>query len=209
MMKRLKTVLGCALALGAGFLPVRVSALSFGIGPIGGMNFANADVEDHSKTDGRQGLALGAQAEFGVTSPFSVVVEPMYVQKGAEFEVIGVTTKGEFDYVEIPLLLKAKFGAMKAHAFVFAGPSLDINVSTKGAFGSISGDFEDESESVVYSGQVGGGAAFQILPYVYLSGDVRYSMGFSDALDNSVGDIDSWKSRDIRVMLGFLFHLSQ
>jgi Outer membrane protein beta-barrel domain len=210
MLQQLKSrVLGCALALGAGFLPGSVSALSFGVGPIGGMNFGDAAVDNHSDTKGRQGLALGAQAEFGVTSPFSLLLEPMYVQKGAQFKVLTVTTKGEFDYVEIPLLLKAKFGAMKAHAFLFAGPSLDINVNTTGSFGTLSDTFKDKSESVVYSGQVGGGAAFQILPYVYLSGDVRYSMGFSNALKSSIGDIDSWKSRDIRAMVGFLFHLTQ
>lgn len=210
MMQRLRMqILGSALAVGAGILPSSVSALSFGVGPLGGMNFADAAVENHSDTKGRQGLALGAQAEFGVTSPISVLLQPMYVQKGSQFEVVTVTTKAEFDYLEIPVLLKAKFGAMKAHAFVFAGPSLDINVNSKGSFGALSNTFKDESESLVFSGQVGGGAAFQMLPFVYLSGDVRYCMGFSDALKNSIGDIDSWKSRDVRVMVGLLFHLSQ
>lgn len=209
-MQHLKTqIMGYAVALGLAFAPVTASALSMGVGPLGGMNFGDASVDSHDDTKMRQGLALGAQAELGVTSPFSVMLQPMYVQKGAEFEVLGVTTKGEFDYVEIPLLAKAKFGATKAHAFVFVGPSLDINVNTNGKFGSLSDSFKDKSESVVFSGQAGVGGAFQIMPYVYVSADVRYAMGFSDALKGSVGDIDSWKSRDIRAMIGFLFHLTE
>ncbi|MDB5050719.1 MAG: hypothetical protein JWO30_3790 [Fibrobacteres bacterium] len=197
------------MLFGLALAPVTVSALSFGVGPIGGMNFGNADVSNHSKTDGRQGLALGIRSEFGVTSPYSLLVEGMYVQKGARFDVLGVTTRGDFDYVEIPVLLKAKFGAMKAHAYVFAGPSMGINTNAKGSFGSASSTFKDESESLVFSGDIGGGGAFQVTQYVYLTGDVRYSYGFTNALSDNVGDIDEWKSRDIRAMLGLLFHLTQ
>ncbi|HKP98434.1 MAG TPA: porin family protein [Fibrobacteria bacterium] len=198
------------LLAGLALAPATVSAaLSFGMGPIGGMNFGNAGVDNHENTDGRQGLALGGRAEFGVTNPYSLVVEGTYVQKGARFDVLGVTTRGDFDYVEIPILLKAKFGAIKAHAFAFAGPSVGINVNTEGKFASLNGDFKDESASVVFSGDVGVGGEFQVMPFVYLSGDVRYSHGFTNALDDSVGDIDEWKSRDIRAMVGLLFHLTE
>lgn len=197
------------LAAGLVLAPVTASALSFGVGPVGGINFGNAGVENHDNTDGRQGLALGARAEFGVTSPYSLLVEGMYVQKGARFDVLGVTTRGDFDYVEIPILLKAKFGSRKSHAFAYLGPSIGINVDTEGKIGSLTGDFEDESASVVYSGDVGIGGEFQVIPYIFLSADVRYSHGFSNALDNSVGDIDSWKSRDIRALVGILFHLTE
>jgi hypothetical protein len=197
------------LLAGLALAPVRASALSFGVGPIGGMNFGNASVSNHDNTNGRQGLALGLRSEFGVTSPYSLLVEGMYVQKGARFDVLGVTTRGDFDYIEIPVLLKAKFGAMKAHAFVFAGPSLGINVNATGKYASFSDTFKDQSQSVVFSGDIGGGAAFQVAQYVYVSGDVRYSHGFTNALKNSIGDIDDWKSRDIRAMLGLLFHLTQ
>ncbi|MDB5102676.1 MAG: hypothetical protein JWP91_365 [Fibrobacteres bacterium] len=198
-----------SLCLGLALAPATVSAMSFGLGLKGGMNFGDASISNHEETEKRQGLAFGAQAEFGVTSPYSLLVEPMYVQKGARFDVLGVTTRGNFDYLEIPVLLKAKFGAMKAHAFVFAGPSLGINVNTEGKVGSFTGNFEDEASSVVFSGDVGVGGAFQVAEFTYLSADVRYSHGFTNALENSVGDIDDWKSRDIRAMVGILFHLTQ
>jgi hypothetical protein len=189
--------------------PTAVSALSFGVGPIGGMNFGNADVDDQDETEMRNGLALGLRAEFGVTSPYSLLVEPAYVQKGARFEYAGIDSEGDFDYIEIPLLLKAKFGAMKTHAFAFAGPSIGILTSTDGKLGSLDVDFEDQAASVVFSGDVGGGAAFQVSEFVYLSADVRYSHGFSNALEDPVATIDEWMSRDIRATLGLLFHLTQ
>jgi hypothetical protein len=190
-------------------VPAAVHALSFGAGPIIGAEFANADVENHSNTDGRTGLAVGLRTEFGVTSPYSLLVEPMYVQKGAEFETLGITTKGELDYLEIPVLLKAKFGAMKAHGYAFAGPSFGIKTNAEAKIANFTGDFDKETSGLVVSGDVGVGAGFQLQKFVYLNADVRYSHGFSDALDKKVGDIDSWHSRDIRLLGCVLIHLTQ
>lgn len=189
-------------------------ALSMGAGPLGGINLGNAAVEDHDDTDGRTGLAVGGRVEFGVTSPYSLLVEAMYVQKGARFQVSAgpfgnIKAEGDLDYLEIPLLAKAKFGATAAHAYVFAGPSLGFNLNSEGRFGSFSDTFKDESASMVFSGDIGAGAAFQMSKYVWLTGDARYSHAFSDALESPVGDIDEWKSRDIRILAGVLIHLTE
>lgn len=193
-------------------VPAAVHALSFGAGPIIGAEFANADVEDHSNTDGRTGLAVGLRTEFGVTSPYSLLLEPTYVQKGASFDFAGGTAKGELDYLEVPVLLKAKFGAMKAHGYAFAGPSFGFKMNAEGKYSGIvdfSDDLDKQATSLVVSGDIGVGAGFQLAQYVYLNADVRYSHGFMDALDEKVADIDSWKSRDIRLLGCVLFHLTQ
>jgi Outer membrane protein beta-barrel domain len=183
------------------------SAISFGIGAKGGINLGNAEIEGHDDTDYQTGLAMGLLGEFGITNPYSLVIEPSYVQKGAKFTydagILGeVKANGELDYIEIPVLLKAKFGSMKTHAFIFAGPSLGINVAAKGKIGVFSDTFEDNIAPTVWSGDAGAGVAFQLQQFVYLSAEARYSHGFTDALDASVGDIESWYSRDIRMMLG-------
>ncbi|MEO6096094.1 MAG: porin family protein [Fibrobacteria bacterium] len=196
------------LVLGLTLAPLTVSAISLGVGPKGGMNFGNADVEDHKDTEGRQGLAIGGQVEFGVSNPWSLQIEPMYVQKGARFDILGVTTRGNFDYFEVPVLVKAKFGAPTGHAYLFAGPSFGINLQTEGKIMGATGNFEDESAPIVYSGDVGVGGEFQLVQYVFLTADVRYSHAFTSALDKSVGDIDHWKSRDVRAMAGVMFHLT-
>jgi hypothetical protein len=187
--------------------PLAASALSLGIGPKGGMNFGDAAVDSHDETESRQGLAIGGQIEFGAASTISLQVEPMYVQKGARFDVIGVTTRGDFDYLEIPVLIKAKLGPAAAHLYTFAGPSIGINLNTEGHFGDLDGNFEDEAASTVFSGDIGIGGEFQLADRIMLSADVRYSHGFTSALDESVGDIDDWKSRDIRLMAGLSFNL--
>lgn len=191
-----------------------VAGLSFGIGALGGVNLGNADVEGHSNSETRTGMAMGLRTEFGVTNPISLLIEPTYVQKGALFDynfgLLGkIKARGELDYIEIPVLIKAKFGALKAHAFGFVGPSLAINTSAKGSIGSYSDEFKQQAAKTVISGDIGGGGAFQVQQYVYLSVEARYSHGFTDALKKSVGDIDSWKSRDVRLMVGLLIHLTE
>jgi len=191
--------------------PAAVHALSFGAGPIAGVEFANASIENHDKTEGRTGLAVGLRTEFGVTSPYSLLIEPTYVQKGASFGAFGNITsaEGDLDYLEVPVLVKAKFGALKAHAFAFAGPSFGFNLNAKGSLGDFGGDFKDHAASLAISGDIGGGAGFQLSQFVYFTADVRYSHGFTNAMDKSVGDIGSWYSRDIRLVAGVLFHLTQ
>ena len=191
-----------------------MAGLSFGIGPLGGINLGNAAIEGHSNSTVRTGLAMGLRTEFGVTSPYSLLIEPTYVQKGALFNYSAgpfadIKARGELDYIEVPVLIKAKFGAQQVHAFIFAGPSLGINVAAKASIGSFSDTFKKQAVNMVFAGDIGGGGAFQLQRYVYLTADARYSFGFNDALENPVGDIDSWKSRDIRMMLGVLIHLTE
>lgn len=199
------------LAASAMILIQNANALSMGVGPLGGLNLGNAEVEDYDDISNRTGFAAGVRLELGVTAPYSLLLEPTYVQKGARFKGDGIFSdtdvEGDLDYLEIPLLLKAKFGAIKSHAYVFAGPSLGINLSADGEFGILNVD--PEAATMVFSGEGGVGGAFQIAQYVFLSGDVRYSYGFTNALDEDVGDIESWKNRDIRFMLGLLFHITE
>ena len=192
------------------YAPGAVAALSFGAGPIVGAEFANASIKNHDNTTGRTGLAVGLRTEFGVTKPYSLLVEPQYVQKGAGLDYFGIASaKGDLDYLEVPVLVKAKFGALKAHVYAFAGPSFGFNLNAKGSLGDFSGDFKDQAASLAISGDIGAGGAFQLQKYIYLNADVRYSHGFTNALDKSVGDIGSWYSRDIRLMGGLLFHLTE
>ena len=117
--------------------------------------------------------------------------------------------KGDLDYLEIPVLLKAKFGALKAHAYGIVGPSFGFNLDAKGSLGSFSDTFKDQAANLTVSGDIGAGAGFQLSRYVYFTVDGRYSHGFTNALDKDVGDIGDWKARDIRALAGLLIHLTE
>lgn len=200
-------ILSALALLIAGLSAAPSHALSFGAGPKIGANFAGADVDGVEDEERRTGLSLGAVAEFGVTSPFSLVLEPQYLQRGASFDVLGGDAKGELDYFELPVLAKAKFGSIQTvHAYLFLGPSFGFKTSSEGEVFGVSDSFEDQVASFTVSGDVGGGVAFRVQRYVYLTGDVRYSHGFTNALEDDIGTIESWYSRDIRAAGAVLIH---
>jgi hypothetical protein len=189
------------------------AAISFGVGPKLGLNMANASVDPDDGIDKAFKLCFGAGllAEFGVTKPWSLQVEPMFLQRGvkADVEVLpGATVESiiKLNYLEIPILAKAKFGAIKSHAYVIAGPSLGILLSAKGEVDGDETDIKDETESFSLSGEIGAGGGFQLAQYVYLQADARYSYGFLDANSDSDIEVKPW---DIRFMVGLLFHLTE
>jgi hypothetical protein len=203
------------LVAGLSLFPGTVSALDFGVGPLIGVNLANASIDlpdgaPSVKTEMYTRFAFGGRAEFGVTSPFSLLLEPQYLQRGAieKAEFLGTTLKQDvrFNYLELPILAKAKFGSMKAHGYAFAGPSLGLFLN-----GESESDGEttkaDSVTTLNFSGDIGVGGAYQVQEFIYLNADVRYSHGFNNAND-SEEDVE-WKNRDIRLQLCLLFHLTK
>jgi hypothetical protein len=217
MLSHRKLVFRSALVAGLALFSGTASALDFGAGPLVGLNLANASFEAPTGIDAESGIltrfAFGARAEFGVTSPFSLLLEPQYLQRGAAVEVKtpGFAGKGEtrYNYLELPILAKAKFGSMKAHAYAFAGPSLGLYLNGESEFEGDTMD-EDSAASFNFSGDVGVGGAYQIQEFIYLNADVRYSHGFLNVNrdEKSVEDLD-WFNRDIRFQLCLLFHLTK
>jgi hypothetical protein len=197
-----------ALLLFAGFSAVTAEALSFGAGPKIGASFAGADVDGVEDEERRTGLVIGAVTEFGVTSPYSVVLEPSYLMRGARFDVAGASARGDLDYFEIPVLAKAKFGNLStAHAFLFLGPSFGFLTSSEGRVGIFTDSFEDQAAGFHVAGDIGAGLAYRLRKYIYVAADLRYSHGFTNALEEDIGTIESWYARDIRAAGSILIHL--
>lgn len=202
-----------ALVAGLSIFSGTASALSFGVGPLVGVNLGNASLDLPSgspsvKTEMLTRFAFGARAEFGVTTPFSLLLEPEYLQRGAteKIDAFGTTVTGDtrYNYLEMPILAKAKFGSMKAHGYVFAGPSLGLFLNGETESGGQTTK-KDSVSTFNLSGDIGVGGSYQLQEFIYLNADVRYSMGFTNADDSS--DKITWKNRDIRFQLCVLFHL--
>lgn len=195
--------------------PAAVRALPFGVGPVLGIESADASIDEHDKTDGRTGLAAGLRAEIGISDPWSLRIEPQYVQKGSRFEAFGEDAKGELDYLEIPVLAKFEIWEIRnmfAHFYAYAGPSLGINLKAEGRlvnFTDFPSDYKKQAAKLAFSGDIGLGAAYEARHRILLDADIRYSHGFTDALDKEVGDIGSWRSRDVRLLVGLIFQLSE
>jgi hypothetical protein len=157
----------------------------------GGVNIANQSTDGTEAADSRNGMAIGGWIQVPVAPMFSVQPEAYFSMKGDSEESGGVTASINMDYIEVPVLAKATFGAPGAPVSpsLFAGPSVGLNISSKAKVegGGLDGeiDVKDATKSTEF-GMVFGGA----VEFGNFGIDVRYNKGLTNVNeDSSSGDL--------------------
>jgi hypothetical protein len=190
----------CALA-------VRRAEALWGVGPLGGANMANADVDGHD-THSIAGWAFGARLEMGMNPILGLMFDPMLIQNGAKFDASGnaVPGRGKFVNLELPVLLNARLNLGSLGVYGFLGPDLVLNTDAQGNVVSENDLRHTDMSPMGLAGQIGAGLAMGVAPFIDVTADARYSHGFTDMLDGAKGDIQNWRTRDVRLNLGVLLH---
>jgi hypothetical protein len=167
-----------------------------------GVNFADLSIEDDDEIeefDKRTGLAIGGFVEMPVAPQISIQPEVLFSQKGAKIEEGGDEFKIKFDVVQIPVLVKARFGAGATRPFVVFGPGFGFRTSAKAQFNDEEEeDLKDDTKAMDFSGIVGAGVEFG-----RGSVEVRYDHGFTNLDDSDEGA--EAKSRTISILFGVGF----
>jgi hypothetical protein len=124
--------------------------------------------------DFRTGFRAGAYADFELTPWLSFVPEIHYVQMGARYvEVEALDLR--YDYVAIPLLLKAKVRLHSLSPYVYGGPRADIFAGSQVCPG-----WTDELDRVDLGVDLGAG--LEISRFLL---EFRYSVSFTDSWSHS------------------------
>ncbi len=193
----------CAIIAGLGFG-------EWGMGPIGGINFANADITE-GEAEGHLGWAAGLSAEFGFGKPISLAIQPMYVTRGSDFTItpdeVEITGRPRLTYLSLPVLFKLKFGNPDAFGFVFAGPNFAYNLTVEADFDEVTEDFESALAPLDMGVDVGAGFSFRVAPTVLLGLDARYTHGFIDLLEDEVPGLGGIQTRDIKILASLVFEM--
>ncbi len=183
----------------------------------------------------RTGLLLGGILEIGVSDIVLLRAEPMYVQNGARMDIsLGTWPESgdqsmkaiyKLEYLEIPVHVKWQIGAAAVRPYVFAGPNLGVllaatleeeipppAVPEPEYRESGTRDIQDRFASTNFAVDFGAGVTYDVAVDIQLIMDVRYSLGLSNIAKppdpNDQGfEPDSWKSRDVRILVGVLFAL--
>jgi hypothetical protein len=196
----------------------------FKIGPKFGINLSSiSDDPDYDASVDQSshfGFIFGAAAELGIVSPIFLEIQLLYITKGED--LAGQDQQGQqaeqiltANYLEIPILVKAKFPAGPVNPYVFLGPNIGLLLSANSEF-TAGGqtqdtDIKDNLSSIDFALDFGAGVGIPIAPVVSLTFDVRYSLGLTDiteAQQQQQQQVDpTAKTSGIQFMLGAMFGL--
>jgi hypothetical protein len=216
------------------------------LGVKGGLNLAKASLSPdlpagYSKSN-RNGILAGGYAEFGIAEGLYITGEALYAQMGIKYSVpanlavppdllalVGGNISGsadfteKLDYILVPISLKYKFPIPESivRPYVFGGPSIGFNLSSK-EVQELSGqlaqyaaqyyqipassetDNKDSTKSIDVEGHLGAGVEFEVASNVLLFVEGEYSMSFTNV--NKAVSPEA-KPRNIMFMAGVGFKL--
>jgi len=210
-----KTALFFAIVLTVGLMTTATAQLS--IGPRVAVNFSNiafSDADEDVDTKNLFGVAFGAAAEIGINDMFAIQPELLYSQHGFSLEdsLLGETIKLDFrpNYLQIPLLVKLKFGSEPLMVNVLAGPHVGFGIGDITATTTFLGEedkdtssWEDAGFSKFDFGITGGvGVSFAAGPG-NLGLDIRYQLGLSN-IGEDTDDDEKASNRNFQVGLSYL-----
>ncbi len=202
-----------ALLLVLGMEGLAAQGKSHVFGLAGGATIATLGGSDVDGAESRVGLAFGGFASFGLSRNLSFETGAMYSMRGAKDTESGVEYTVKLDYIELPLLLSARFpGQSRVVPFLSAGPALAFKVKcgiTASGGGTTIGtgcdDLESELGIRIRGTDAGlvGAAGIDVNMFRFA---VRYYYGLSSVDDTSPNGADI-KNRVVTFLVGYGFRL--
>jgi hypothetical protein len=157
-------VLVTALVFG---LPQYCSAQGLSLGIKGGVNMAKFTGADAGTNSMKTGLVGGAYATIDLMF-VNIQPEVLFSQKGATYEVLGLSLDQNLNYVEIPVLIKFPLGKIVVPS-IYAGPSFGMLMSA---------DIEGiDVKDAFVSSDLGLVFGVDVKTPIKLTVDARYNLG--------------------------------
>lgn len=168
------------------------------------------------------GLQFGGVFEYGINDQFSIQPELLYIKKGVSNEFLGFDGDGQtdliFNYIELPILVKYKYGATEnLNLYFTGGPTvgfLESGRSETDLF--VGGDRIEENVDLEFGDddsfrrfEIGisiGIGAYIPLGVGNLFGEARFATGITDLNDNDLSDA-STSNIGLGLSIGYLYPL--
>jgi hypothetical protein len=196
-----KTVLVFVMVGLASMSQIALGQAQVAIGLKGGLNLAKFDIsQGASNVDNRTGFHGGA---FGLIKISKIGIQPeiIFSKQGSNFEYNSADIEANFDYINIPILLKLY---LVAGLNLQAGPQFGFLSASevKTTFGGITStdDVKDQLDKKSDT-SIAVGAGWD-LPFG-LTIDARYNIGLSDIKISSSSDPIDFKNKVLQVSVGY------
>jgi opacity protein-like surface antigen len=190
----------------------------WGIGVRAGVGFNDTKVEtalrqDASSSD-KTSFVVGLVSDFHLPETWSLQVEALYTRRettlhfAAAQGLPAITSRYKLDFIEVPITVRYHFTNGTWQPYVFGGPNFGIRVNAKAESDSggptLTEDVGDQFRRMNVALEAGAGVRYRTVGRGAVTADVRYIYGLTDMAGNAN---DSWKIREVRVLLGFIFGL--
>jgi hypothetical protein len=155
-------------------------------GPSIGLNWTTFSIDNLAGASSKPLLcnSLGAIADFPLNDVLSIRVEPTYIQKGSQWKnlpsgsQLPLEAKIRFQYVQIPVELKANLPMPVLSPYIFIGPNVSYLLSAKEeSTPSTQENVMDLYNNFVYAIDFGTGLDYSIGPPIIAHFDLTYSLG--------------------------------
>jgi hypothetical protein len=216
------------VALVAAFSTASFAQLSLGLR--GGLNFGNVYTTDGldavtPEFEYINGPAVAGVLEYSFSDHFALQTELAITRKGFKFGLdrdvnlfnipipVGATAESRFNYLELPLLAKVKFGDDVVKGYLTAGPTVGYATSGRlitranALFEFKVSDTDINLEAINYErfevgAALGAGIGFNTA-FGELFADARYTRGFTELYDIPVVD-ERIRNQGFAVSVGLL-----
>ena len=199
------------------------------VGVVGGLNVTKLEVATpgpETEISSRTVFGLGGVIDLRLHKNISLLMQPMYLQKGALVADLNdnIEFPFKFAFFELPVLLKAEFGS-SIRPYLMAGPTVGylLSAKVKGKVASITfeGDMKEVTERIDFGLSFGAGLNYPLRTgTIFLQGS--YELGLTNMqkggpFEISAGPVsetivwdkneDEYKNRGFQIMAGSMFPL--
>ncbi|HEY5132377.1 MAG TPA: porin family protein [Candidatus Krumholzibacteriaceae bacterium] len=182
--------------------PLFAKGMMFGVK--GGLNLANLTGSDVNNASIKTGIDVGAFLTYDISDIFAVEPELLFSMKGAKSDSASVTGSWKINYIEIPILLKAKLPTDgKIKPCIYVGPGIGFLLSSK-ISDDIEIDMKDFTKSTDITLIAGAGVSY-MMEKGALSFEARYEVGLSTIAKTPIGTAPDYKTSDIAILVGYGF----
>lgn len=201
-MKKLVLVLMVAAISLFAVSPLFAKGMMFGVK--GGLNLANLTGSDVNNASIKTGIDVGVFLTYDISDIFAVEPELLFSMKGAKSDSASVTGSWKVNYIEIPILLKAKLPTDgKIKPCIYVGPGIGFLMSSK-ISDDIEIDMKDFTKSTDITLIAGAGVSY-MMEKGALSFEARYEVGLSTIAKTPIGTAPDYKTSDIAILVGYGF----
>lgn len=184
-------------AMAAMLFTISAKAQHVNIGIKGGLNVYNINNDNNSEYDAKVGFNVGLLGHIHLAKQLAFQPELVYSAQGAKFKTLGVETKLNLDYINVPMLIQYMFD----NGFrIQAGPQVGFLVSAKAKVGDTKVDVKDNLKTVDFG--LGAGLGY-VDPKSGFGIDARYNLGLSNINENNTAKS---YNRGLQVGVFYLFN---